>query len=95
VCARVLVIYRPSVNTRSVSVNTERGGPVQGILYVRGDLGIRRALFTRAQVLGPLCTIDDSKAILKCIFSRKQKAACSCTPLTTGAAYTASGAWRA
>jgi len=29
--------------------------------------------------------VTDSKAILKCIISRKQKA-CSCTPSTTGAA---------
>jgi len=35
---------------------------------------------------------NDSKAILKCTISRKQKA-CSCTSPTTGAAYAASGAW--
>jgi len=38
--------------------------------------------------------VNDSKAILKCIISRTQKA-CSCTSSTTGAAYAASGAWRA
>jgi len=38
--------------------------------------------------------VNDSKAILKCIISRKQKA-CSCTSSTTGAVYAASGAWRA
>jgi len=38
--------------------------------------------------------VNDSKAILKCIISRKQKA-CSCTSSTTGAAYAASGAWHA
>ena len=38
--------------------------------------------------------MNDSKSILKCIISRKQKA-CSCTPSTTEAAYAASGAWRA
>jgi len=38
--------------------------------------------------------LNDSKAILKYVISRKQKA-CSCTPSTTGAAYAASGAWRA
>jgi len=36
----------------------------------------------------------NSKAILKCIISRKQKAR-SCTASTTGVAYAASGAWRA
>ena len=35
--------------------------------------------------------MNDSKAILRCIISRKQKA-CSCTSSTTGAAYAASGA---
>jgi len=38
--------------------------------------------------------VNDSKAILKCIISHKQKA-CSCMSSTTGAAYAASGAWRA
>jgi len=38
--------------------------------------------------------VNDSKAILNCIISRKQKA-CSYTSSTTGAAYAASGAWRA
>ena len=38
--------------------------------------------------------VNDSKANLKCIISRKQKA-CSCAPSTTGAAYAASGLWRA
>ena len=36
----------------------------------------------------------DSKAILKCIISRKQKM-CSCAPTTTGTAHAASGVWRA
>jgi len=46
------------------------------------------------QLISKAVVVNDSKAILKCIFSRKQKA-CSCTSSTTGAAYAASGAWRA
>jgi len=37
---------------------------------------------------------NESKAILKYMIFRKQKA-CSCAPSTTGAAYAASGVWRA
>ena len=48
---------------------------------------------SRSQI-SKAAVMNDSKAILKCIISRKQKA-CSCTPSTTGAAYAASGAWRA
>jgi len=46
------------------------------------------------QQISKVAVVDDSKAILKCIISRNHKA-CSCTPLATGAAYAASGAWRA
>jgi len=46
------------------------------------------------QQISKTAVVNDSKAILKCIISRKQKA-CSCAPSTTGAAYAASGAWRA
>ena len=38
--------------------------------------------------------VNHSKATPKCIISRKQKA-CACKSSTTGAAYAASGAWRA
>jgi len=38
--------------------------------------------------------LNYSKPILNCITSRKQKA-CSCAPSKAGAAYAASGAWRA
>jgi len=54
----------------------------------RGRTGSPRAPVAKAAV------VNDSKAILKSIISRKQKA-CSCTSSTTGAAYAASGAWRA
>ena len=46
------------------------------------------------QQISNAAVVTDSKAILKCIISRKQKA-CSCTSSTTGAAYTASDVWRA
>jgi len=46
------------------------------------------------QQISKAAVVNDSKAILKYIISRKQKA-CSCAPSTTGAAYAASGAWRA
>jgi hypothetical protein len=46
------------------------------------------------QQISKAAVVNDSKAILKGIISRKQKA-CSCTPSTTGAAYAASGAWHA
>ena len=47
----------------------------------------------RTQQISKAAVVNASKAILKRIISRKQKA-CSCTPSTTGAAYAASGAWR-
>ena len=43
------------------------------------------------QQISKAAVVKDSKAILKCIISRKKKA-CSCTSSTTGAAYVASGA---
>jgi len=46
------------------------------------------------QQISKAAVVNDSKAILKCTISRTQKA-CSCTSLTTGAAYAASGAWGA
>jgi len=46
------------------------------------------------QQISKATVVNDSKAILICIISRKQKA-CSCTSSTTGAAYAASGVWRA
>jgi len=46
------------------------------------------------QQISKVAVLNDSKAILKCIITRKQNA-CSCTPSKTGAAYAASGAWRA
>jgi len=51
-------------------------------------------LIHHTQQISTAAVVNDSKAILKCIISRKQKA-CSCTSSTTGAAYAASGAWRA
>jgi len=46
------------------------------------------------QQISKAAVVNDSRAILNCIISRKHKA-CSCTPSTTGAAYAAGGAWRA
>jgi len=46
------------------------------------------------QQISKAAVVNDSKAILVCGISRKQKA-CSCTSSTTGAAYAASGAWHA
>jgi len=45
------------------------------------------------QQISKAAVVNDSKAILKCIISRKQEA-CSCAASTTGAVYAASGEWR-
>jgi len=46
------------------------------------------------QQISKAAVVNASKANLKCILSRKQTAY-SCTPSKTGAAYAASGGWRA
>ena len=67
--------------------------------YDRTRYGRTRATPTsfvthHTQQISKAAVVNDSKAILKFIISRKQKA-CSCTSSTTGAAYAASGVWRA
>jgi len=62
---------------------------IHGIQIWRGEV---RRVNPAARSVSLLPTlVNDSKSILKCILSHKQKA-CSCAPSTTGAAYAASGA---
>ena len=67
--------------------------------YDRTGYGRTRASPTslvthHTQQISKAAVVNDSKVMRQCIISRKQKA-CSCTSSTTGAAYAASGAWRA
>ena len=54
----------------------------------------RNIVTHHTQHISKAAVVNDSEAIVKCIISRNQKAY-YCTHSRTGAAYAASGAWRA